>query len=188
MQSEFTLNKIFRMLILSMSLLISFILPTYLSAQELYQKIADSIDTVKEPITHTAVSGKMMTDALRKTGYQYSDLSMYAYEHQSGNISIGDHDRGTVAFYSSKGVWLETRQGSHSLSKSDLAGIKSIASKLKTTHPQYRLSSPDLSYGLMKITNRKGFWIELDALRMEGEEEITVQLIFDKSGRFIKEI
>ncbi|MCC5814892.1 MAG: hypothetical protein JJT78_09055 [Leptospira sp.] len=163
------------------------ILPTQIASQELYQKLPDSIDTVKEPTTHIPVTGKMMTDALRKTGYQYSDLDMYAYEHQSGNISIGDHDRGTVAFYSPKGTWLETRQGSHSLSKSDIASIKSIASKFATTHPEYRLSSEDLSYVLTKITNRKGFWIEIDAYRKEGDEDVFVQLVFDRSGKFIKE-
>jgi hypothetical protein len=188
LKNESKIGNRFRNYLYLCILTFALILPAQIASQELYQKLPDSIDTVKEPVTHVAVTGKMMTDALRKTGYQFSDLWIYAYEHQSGNISIGDHDRGTVAFYSSKGVWLETRQATHSLSKSDIAGIKSISSKFVTTHPEYRLSSEDLSYGLTKITNRKGFWIEIDAYRKDGEEDVFVRLIFDRSGKFIGEI
>jgi len=81
------------------------------------QKLFNSIDKYAEIIDwEHEVSKATMKDALKKTGYKNYEYDIYTYLHKD-YITIGDHDRVSIAIYDLEENWLETCLYSENLTR-----------------------------------------------------------------------
>jgi len=145
-----------------------------ISAQKLYQPFDKYNSAVKN---HNYISPKLLEDTKKRIQIQ-SDY--YAYEHENGFISIGDHDRVSVVIYNAKGKWVETHIYSHFLNLGKTESDK-IKENLKNTLQKsgYKADVYGDDYYYTKITNKKGSWYELHAIPLADAQKWGIAIVSD---------
>lgn len=152
-----------------------------LDAQSLHQKLPVSLDNVKN--YEAVASGRVLFDAIQRTGLQRYPAGIYVYEHDTGHVSIGDHDRVSIAIYTAEDKWVETRLGTRSIEKAELERARPLIKSAIQGYPGYRLREPDLEYGFRKIINPEGYWYEVYVIKEDTEEFST--LMVSQQGKVI---
>lgn len=130
-----------------------------LSAAPYPEKVPVSLENVE---SYDAVaSARIVYDAIQRTRYQKYEGGLYIYSHKSGHISIGDHDRVTIAIYTKDEKWAETRLGTQSISDTEQAGFRKLIRAAMKKYPKYKPYDETLEYGYRKIIQPDGYWLEV---------------------------
>ncbi|MCU0436412.1 MAG: hypothetical protein MUC49_00755 [Raineya sp.] len=157
-----------------------FLLVYQVSAQTLYEPFNKYNTPIKN---YEYKSEKLLSDAKKRIKIE-SDF--YAYQHENGYVSIGDHDRASVVIYDANGNWVETQIYSYylHLSPKEINKFKEkIAKALQGS--VYKSDMDAQNFYFTKTTNQKGSWYEINANSLEDTEKWGTAIISDKY-KFIK--
>jgi hypothetical protein len=166
------------------NILVSFIALFLCAYQVSAQKLHEAFDKYGTPVkNYEYKSDKLLSDAKKRIKIE-SDF--YAYEHENGYISIGDHDRASVAVYDSKGKWVETQIYSYYLhaKKAEYNKIKESLKKA-LQDSGYKADVYDDNFYYTKIINKKGTWYEVNAIPLTDAQKWGTAVVSDKY-KFIK--
>jgi len=130
-------------------------------------------------------SEELLKDAKKRTHYDKGyEFDIYSYQDSKGIISIGDHDRASIAVYDKDLKWIETHvyyyydSESKSLSKKELKTVQdNIALIVSKLIDDYEVSELD-SYTI--IINNKGTYYQVQANKKNVENEYYHLFLNDK--------
>ncbi|WP_026999347.1 hypothetical protein [Eisenibacter elegans] len=139
-------------------------------SQSLGQNCCQSFDLYSEVMNEVMLTKTQRKDAQKRTGYQ-NQMSLYAYQHANGYITVGDHDRVNVAVYDQDWRWIETHIGNFepeiALNKQALQQVKTqLAQTLQQAGYTYDTyagdAATDLDYLYFSLVqNKSEKWYEV---------------------------
>lgn len=156
-----------------------------LEAQEPYK----SYDKYKEMTDYEyPASDSLIKDAADKMNYRQKPV-IYCYRDSAGYISIGDHDRVSVAVYDKNLNWTETQilyDGYFSYYKKRRKLKKEYEKGSAIIRKLYKKHGFDDNNEIMftKITNPAGYWYETEAWK--EDESVYKKLILDKDFKLVR--
>jgi len=167
---------------LTVLILLVTIIATGVNAQKLYKPYDAYSDMVDYEYK---ASDEMIDDAISR---MFCKNDLYIYQDKKGFISIGDHDRVTIAVYDKKGNWHETQiYMLYCYTKRNKRKLKKEYQKISKAFEKVILEKEfvlDEELYFTKIINNKGTWYEMRATYEKTNDDSLI--ILDEEGEFVK--
>lgn len=154
-------------------LLIAILFASNIFAQELPKSYRHWGGAVEIVDWEYEISNELRKDALKRTNYPKS-MKLYAYLDNAGFLSIGDHDRVSVAIYDKNLNWRETQLYMYEDNRGKLKKeYKKVSSKVKEIVEKNGFPAEEY-FSFTKIINEKGYWYEVPVWKDDKKSVVVI--------------